>query len=227
MSEFAHIEDPIIKGIENPKNTSVPIEFVEYSMQNAAATLEKGRPVFESKVFIKKYVSKLTIQERPANEADFMEYPRHYEAFKNKQIQKEDGIPVGLLPGITKVEVDNLEAKRIYTIERLAVIPQIVLQDIGPNTQKLQTRAQQYLQQSSGAALELKAKDKALEEKDSIIEALKKQLQEKDNEPTDNGPKHSGRNATVRKANTGNRKPKQRNTAAAIPAEQDLQGTTA
>lgn len=212
--EFKEVEEEIIKKLENPRGKDVPIEFIEKSEKDEEAAKLKGTLTFKAVTYIKKYVSRLSIIEKLATETDFQQYPRQYDAYLKKQTQKEDGIPLGMLPGITKVDIDNLEAHRVFTIERLANAPAIVLTDIGPGCHKLQQRALAYLQQSSTAVMELKAKDQvigekdqALSEKDQTIEDLKKQIQEmeKKNEPSNNGPKRGKRVAPVRASVDDNR----------------------
>lgn len=202
MGQFDNIEKPIIEALTNPEGAKVPIEFVTRSIQNKSETIKQGRPVFEEKVHIRHYISRLNIFEREVKEEDFHKYAAQYEAFKNNKKQKEAGIPVGLLPAITKTEVDNLEACRVYTIERLASAPEIILSQIGGGARGLQQKAQAYLQQSSSAEVELKTQRERIAE-------LEKQLAEVKNESSNDSPKRSKRVATVSVADTGNREQQQ------------------
>lgn len=205
--QFRHIEEPIIKGLENPLGHKVPIEFYTRSVKDESASRIEGRPIFKNTVFIKYYISKLAIHEEVAKEQHFMEHAKQYAAFLENKKQREDGIPVGMLPGITQAEQDTLEAARVYSIERLAVVPENILMQIGPGSRGLQQRAQAYLQQSSSAQVELKAQNDRIAE----LEATIKAMGEKPNESSNNDPKRRGRGAAIRASNHGDRQQQQGN----------------
>lgn len=208
MSKFAAIEQEVINNIINPEGFRVPIEFFTKSVQDSLQSKEQGRPVYVEKTFIKHYISKLSVHVAEATEEDFQKYAKQYEAFKNNKKQREDGIPVGMLPAITQAEIDNLEACKVYTIERLASAPEGILHYIGQGARGLQQRANAYLQQSSSAQVELKAQAQRIAE-------LEAKLKEKENEPSNDGAERSGRNNAVRATNNSNRKRQQGNEASA------------
>jgi hypothetical protein len=194
------IGEQVAKEIENPSNRSVPAEFFKQSVQNKLKTLELKTPVFEDVTFIRFYVDRLSRSERPARQEDFLRYKAQYEAFLNNQKQKESGVPIGMLPAITPSEIDNLESKKIFTIERLADISESIIASIGYGARDLQARAKTYLQQSNVSAIELK---KAQNE----IEELRKQiatLMEKQNEPFNANSGRGKRNKVISEtANSG------------------------
>lgn len=208
MAAFDNIEKPIIEAITNPEGYRVPIEFVTRSVQDVRETEKQGRPVFKEVVNIRHYISRLSVFEAEAKDEDFAKYAKQYEAFKANKKQKDDGIPIGLLPAITKTEIDNLEACRVYTIERLAQAPEIVLGQIGQGARGLQQRAQAYLQQSSTAEIELKAQQEKIAE-------LEKKLAEVTNESSNNSSKRGGRSATIRASESSDRQQQQGNEASA------------
>lgn len=200
MSKFAALEQEIVSNIINPEGFKVPIEFVTRSVQDTRASTEQNRPVYIEKTFIKHYISKLSTHLAEATEEDYLRYPRQYAAFKANKKQREEGIAIGMLPAITQTEIDNLEACRIYTIERLAAAPENVLHQIGAGARALQQKAIAYLQQSSSAQVELKAQAQKIEE----LEAKLREMESK-NEPSNNSTKRSGRGATVRASDDSNR----------------------
>ncbi len=200
MSKFAALEQEIVSNIINPEGFRVPIEFVTRSVQDTQASKEQNRPVYVEKTFIKHYISKLSTHLAEATEEDYARYSRQYEAFKANKKQREEGIAIGMLPAITQTEIDNLEACRIYTIERLASAPENVLHQIGAGARALQQKAIAYLQQSSSAQVELKAQAQIIQE----LQAKLREMESK-NEPSNNSTKRSGRSATVRAADDSNR----------------------
>jgi hypothetical protein len=215
MSKFAAIESQVIQSIINPEGHTVPVEFVKRSVMDKVETEKTGIRKFKEVEFIKFYKSKLSVFEEEVTEEHRQRYAKQYQQFKDKHKQKEEGIPIGMLPNISQTEIDNLEAHRIYTVERLSIASMNVLQQVGFGAIKLQERAKAYLQQSSSSELELK-------ETKAKLEAMEKQIQElteKQNEPIDNSAERGGRSPAVRKTNNSNRKQQQGNKAEPIVTE--------
>lgn len=178
----------IIKSLENPEGHEPLIMFYERARYLETESKEQGRPIYENAIYIRKHISKNSVYDGIAREDDFKKYPKQYEHFMQQKQQKAEGMPVGYLPGITPAEAQRCEVCRIYTVEQLAEANESVLLDIG-NT-ALAKLAKQYLTGESA--------------KDQEIEELKKQLEELKNVTTNDSPKRSGRNTTVRKTANSN-----------------------
>jgi hypothetical protein len=198
MSQFKVIEEQVINSIINPEGKTVPVQFVKHSVPDVEASKKSGKREFKEVINIKFFKSKLSVYEVEATEEHKHRYAKQWEQFKNNQEQKESGIAIGMLPNIRKVEIDRLESNRIYTIERLVEAPMHVLTQVGHGAITLQQQAKAYLEQSSSAELELK-------EVKAQMEALQKQLTEKQNDTSVDGAKRSGRNSTVRATSNNNK----------------------
>lgn len=196
MVNIKAAEEEIISGLEDRSN--VPVKFFYRSVLDEEETAKQGRPVYKNVEMLEKWKDKNNIHHKKATEQDKLRYPKQYEAFKNNEEQKLDGTPVDYLPAISPAQLDNLKACRVYTIEQLSEIGYSVLSAIGHGATELQTRAKEFLQQSSLKDAELKALSAKIAE-------LENKLKEKENEPSNNSTKRNGRNANSGKPDISNK----------------------
>ncbi len=189
----------ILRDIENPDGGGTMVSFSEKPWYNEEESEKLGRPIFENRVYITKHKDNLSINIERADEYDFKNYQRQYEAFERDRKDKEEGIPIGMLPGITPTQRSTCEACKVFTIERLAQADKILMSTL--RFPELQERALEYLQ-----------KDDKVEDLQEEIAALKKQLAEKSNVPSNNGTKRRRRNTAVRTTPVDNNQQQQRST---------------
>jgi hypothetical protein len=187
----------ILNDIENPNGSHVPVTFYDKAVYNEDSSKQAGHPVYETRVFVRKHKDNLSVYDSIARDEDFKQFPRQYESFLSKREQKESGVPIGMLPNITPAEVATCEACKIFTVEKLAQAQETVMLAIG--NPDLKIRANEYLKGES--------------RKDAEIAELKKKLEAY--ESINNGTKRSGRNATVRATNVGDKQREQGNEAVA------------
>ena len=182
----------ILRDIENPEGDSVIVTFDERPKYNESESEKEGRPVYDNVVYITKHKDNLSVNTERADEMDIARYSRQFEIFDKQRKDKESGIPIGMLPGITPSQRATCEACRVHTVEGLAKADEKLMAVL--RMPELQERALEYL-----------AKDDKVETLEEEIAKLKKQLAEKSDEPVNNGAKRSGRNAAVRKTNNSNK----------------------
>lgn len=197
------IEKPIINGLENPTGKQIPVLFYERPIYNEAKSKELGRPVYENRVYVRKHYDNLTCYDNRAEESDFQQYARQYDHFIRNKKEKESGVPIGMLPGITPAEIKVCEDMGLVTVEKLAGCSGGVAEIAG----ELKDRAVKYLNQGNEIE-ELKAEN-------AELRAELAKLKGKQNELTNNSSKRGRRNNAVREASGSDKQQQQGNEASA------------
>lgn len=194
----------IIHNLENPDGGTVPVTFYDKAVYNEQESKDKGRPVYDNRVFVRKHKDNLSVYDSIARDEDFRQFPRQYELFLSRRQQREAGIPLGSLPNISPSEIAICEACKIYTIEKLAEAPETIMLAI--NNPELKTKAIAYLKGES-------MKDKEIDELRKKLEAY---------ESINHDTEHSGRNPAIRETDNSNQQRKQRNKTVAVVSKEGM-----
>jgi len=143
-----------------------------------AASLEAGRPIFKDREYVMIMVpgDKESIVHRPAMQRDIDRFPKQYAAFKNKQAEADSGTPLGLLTWMNASQVKELEYFNVRTVEHLASVTENLAPKF-PGLLGLKKRANDFLLAAAGQAPLVKMQAE-LEQRDSTIEALQRQVSE-------------------------------------------------
>ncbi len=178
MTQNAMRDHDRFRGDEN-----LYVKFFIEPLQDRAASLEAGRPIFLDTEFISIMVpgDKDNIVVREIRDQDKQRFPRQYAAFKNNEQELVDGTPLGEWGFLSKAQVAELEYFNIRTVEQLANVTDANAQKfMGIN--KLKQRAQEYLEASKGEAPilqlqeELATRDVSIIELRDTVEALQSRL---------------------------------------------------
>lgn len=89
----------------------------------------------------------LTSIDRPLRDADKLEYPQAWERYKNKEKQVIDGTPLAHWPMMTRLQVAELNALNIWTVEQLVQLPQVHAHKV-MGFEMLKAKALQFLDSS-------------------------------------------------------------------------------
>lgn len=191
MSDFANFAepqrliktgDPNVRLAQYGDDTGLFVEFSREPKLMKYKSDQAGRPIYEDRDYISityaggKSVNKREVRLTPDNmggPSDPERFPRHWAAFQAQAEQAQTGTQLEAMPWLTKSQVFEFKAQRIYTVEALANIPDSALNISGGRT--LREKAQKYLSTADAGAREsaLEAKNKALE---NDIEMLKAQF---------------------------------------------------
>ena len=100
------------------------VKFFYKEVQNKAASLKEGRPIFRQKEYIEiRIPGKRDAQAcRPATYADIQRFPRHHDAFKKRVEAPTEGTPLSEWPVITRSLAEQLAFINVKTVEQLAAI---------------------------------------------------------------------------------------------------------
>ena len=131
----------------NALDHQLKVQFYKHAEQDAFRSKEEGRKVFNEYVYIRILMpaNRLSEIERRATEEDKLRFPRQYAAFLAGAEQLSSGTPLKELPTISPVQVMELKALKVDTIEQLAGMPDHTAQVLGTGGLDLKKRAQVYL----------------------------------------------------------------------------------
>jgi hypothetical protein len=169
------------------------ITFFVEAVQDKAASLKEGRPIFKDQEFVRiKFVAdknrelvapahdKYKFMRDPiTGDGQYityaMDFPRHYQAFKDGLAVAGEGTPIEELPFITAAKRAELKALHIHTAEALAQLDGTPLQRLGIGGRELKNQAEAFLAKAKDSALEtrLAAQNASLTEE---LEKMKAQM---------------------------------------------------
>jgi hypothetical protein len=139
------------------------IEFFVAPVQDQAATLEQGRPIFrdtemiriafvgdhgrtviarahEECFFVAKDRHLQNLAHRAGKDGGFLTYaerfPDHYESFKRKAQNLQSGTPLMMLAFLTQSRVAEYAALNVKTVEHLLAMPESGIERAGPGTRR-------------------------------------------------------------------------------------------
>jgi hypothetical protein len=139
---------------------------------------EAGRPIFVRKEYIKIIApgDKDNIIHREVMDLDRQRWPDHYAKFKAGEEDQIEGTPLAAWPGVTTEQVEEFKYFKIFTVEALAEMPDVLAQKF-LGVAALRQRAKDYLAVAKNASAATKLRGE-LEARDSRIAALEKQIED-------------------------------------------------
>jgi hypothetical protein len=148
--------------------SDVHVEFFTDAVKLEAKSLEKGRPIFEDREFVRIRFPGDKHRElvAPANQLSVRNpqdnswltyadrFPEHYAAFKRNQQYFGEGTPIDEAPFLSNAEKAELKAFNVHTLEALAGMPDANLSKFGMGARKMQDQAKAYISKANDSALE-------------------------------------------------------------------------
>lgn len=161
--------------IKNSKPTDSQVLFYWEGKKNEAKSNLAGHPVYDPEIFISiRSKSGLSVVTKKATEAHIAQYPMQYRQFQRTE-QKIDGLPLKEWPPITRVQMMNLNAAGIRSVEQLRDASEEKLKFLGSEGRLLQEQAQAYFEAAKDASKVIR-QAKELSQRDNEIQSLKAQL---------------------------------------------------
>lgn len=166
-------------------NGLYPVFSVE-AVKDEEASIKEGRDIYKDVEWITIHIvgDKLTAHSRPVQPNDKQRFQKHYEAFKNQNIQLNTGTPLTEWSLIGKAMAMNLKAMNIHTVEQLASVADGNLTWMG--ARDLQKKAIAWLDSAKENAgiSKLSSENEALRRD---LEAIKNQMAAMMSEPKKRG----------------------------------------
>lgn len=181
-SDLSHF-DPRNKfaGDEN-----LPVQFRIDALRDDAASAAAGRPIFRDVEWIKIFVNKDSIIDRPVRDEDKQRFPRAYAAFK--QSGESDpgatGTRLEHWPLMSRAQVEEFRFFKVFTIEQLAELPDNIASQI-MGAVKLKQMARLAVEAAKGEAPlvklqgEIEKRDGQIAELTAEVARLTKMVEEK------------------------------------------------
>lgn len=159
-----------------PGTRQTIVSFEDRAVRNEFRSEQEGRPIFESRVYIRKVPpgDKLVEVHRPATKRDFLQYPAQYEAYQKKSATPIHGTPLEAWSALATNQVFELKAMNIFTVEQLAELPDGYGQKF-MGFQAFKQKALAFLQAAKGQ-VEFERMQAELKSKDEEIAMLKSLL---------------------------------------------------
>jgi hypothetical protein len=151
----------------------IHMRFFKQAVQNAKKSEEEKRPVFEDRDYIEIKVAgnAREVFIGPVNDQHRKRFPIEWKMYQDGQAPSKTGTPITQWNYLTPSQVAMLQSLHIQTVEDIASLSDMNLQQVGMGAQKLRQEARSYLslaqqQADAGKLEELKV---AIEEKDATI----------------------------------------------------------
>lgn len=156
-------------------DTSIVI-FHDVVRPDGKASKEHGRPMFKTVVYCNKITpgDKLFNHDQPATEQDKRDHPLAWERYEKKQTQQISGTPLEAWPILTTIQVHELKALNIFTVEQLADLPDQFAQRImGYNM--LRSKAKAFIDAAKSTVSADQMREQ-LAQRDKTIAEMQRQL---------------------------------------------------
>jgi hypothetical protein len=154
----------------------VPVQFYLGAVQDAEATEREGRPIFRDEDFIKIFLNKDEVLDRPVRDTDKARWPRQYQAWKQTGNNRPGmmGMPLEKWPAVTRAQAEELAYFKVFTVEQLADLPDTTVQQVA-GLQKLKNLARAHMDIARGEA-PVRRMQAELEQRDATIAGLQAQI---------------------------------------------------
>lgn len=181
--------------VQHGTDAGMFVLFYMESIEDKEASVTEGRPIFRDYEFIEIRIpgDKNTVICEPVNDEYRARWPNQYMAFKNQQVQVNDGTPLEEWPILRKSQVMMFKAVNIHTVEQLAAVSDGNLGNLGMGGREFRDKAIAYIETAKTGAVPAAAQNEIAELK-LQIEALKNQMAGFNITPED-APKKRGRPA--------------------------------
>jgi len=172
--------------VSHGDDRSLHVEFYMEAVHQAFESEKAGMPKYKDIPFIRIRTPGVTGNtiERPVKmqsdgvaPSDPQRFPRQWDAFQNQREQAHDGLPVEQWAVLTKSQVLELKASRLFTVEQVAGLPDSSLNLLGLNGRRLRDMAKALLDQGekNAAVSAITAENERLK---ADVEMMKHQIAE-------------------------------------------------
>lgn len=153
------------------------VEFYEDAHEVAHKSEAEGRPVYETREFVRVIVpgDMNNIVERVASDEDKRRFPNEYARFKQGTSKQHEGTLLTMWPPINKAQVKEAAYFEVHTVEQLASISDANMLRMGMGWQEMRRKAQAWLQLAKDGALASKQASQ-IEELENTVKLLQEQI---------------------------------------------------
>lgn len=165
---------------QNKLDENLLVKFFTKQREDKAASLKEGRPIFKDIEYIDIKVpgQRAGGASRPATFRDKQRFPRHYQAYKQRQEMPLEGTPLSEWPIMTRTQVEELAFHNVKTVEQLvAMSDTLASRFMGMNS--LKAKGKMWLENAEETVRinEIETLKASGDEKDKRIEKLEAQVE--------------------------------------------------
>jgi len=177
-ADFNH--EDFMKQNQGSADEQLLVKFENRPVEDKAATLEQGRPIFKERLYIDIKIpgDKLGGACRPARQHDINRFPRHYAAFMARiegQQAKVNGTPLAEWPLMKRTQVEEMAFFNVHTVEALATLADVhASKFMGVNALKQKAKEWLEVAEKGAAAAQLATE---LEKRDAEIAELRAMIE--------------------------------------------------
>lgn len=162
------------------------VEFENHPVHQVAESEAQGRPIFKDVIYIKiMFPGDRTKQHhRPAKlvddtsgPSDMVRFPRQWQAFQSQTEQTFEGTPLEEWPLLTKSQVLEMKGMHVHTVDALAKLSDLAIQNLGLGATGLREKAKLWLSKANDGAEISRIVRENVELKESV-ELLHRQVAE-------------------------------------------------
>src|SRR5690606_5361567 len=142
---------------------AVSVGFGLYPVKDGKASAKAGHDVYKDVEFVRIAVpgDKNSLFFQPSDETHRRRFPKAYEAFKAREHEVREGMPVEHWAPISRSVALNLKVMHIHTVEALAEVHDGLIDKLGSNGRELREKAKAWLREAQdGAETSRLAKEK-------------------------------------------------------------------
>ncbi len=175
---------------------------------DGAASKKEGRPVYREVAWVEIIIpgNNRDIVDRPVTDDDKNRFPMQWANFQNQREEPLEGTPIKEAPWLGRAQVAMLEHLNILTVENLAGIGDVEIQNLGPGGRDLVAKAKNWIEMAKEGAVNnaaisemklLRAENEELNEKINALMAKVANMADPEDTPAKSpAPKRATRTRT-------------------------------
>ena len=162
-----------------PTDDKLIVGFYRKSILNGAKSRAEGKPVYESRDYVKIQHpgETLNVVDRPAHDGDRQRWPQKWDQYQRGVTQIPEGVPLNQLFPDKPHIVDLMRGYNIHTVEQLENLSGDAISTVGMGCQEWVNAAKRYMERVNKGVNHHQF-EKALSDRDQEIRLLKRQLEE-------------------------------------------------
>lgn len=155
------LQPEVEAGMDPRYVAPVMVGFAMRPLKDEAKTKEAGHEVYVDVEHVKIAIpgDRLTLYEQPATDSHRKRFPQAYAAFKNRNIEVKEGLPLEHWAPVPRSMVMTFKAAHIHTVEALAALHDGHVDKFGYMARKWRDMAQKHLEMAKDTAAQTRIAD--------------------------------------------------------------------
>lgn len=148
-------------SVHHGEDKDLYVEFENIPVPQTAASEEAGRPIYKDVPHIKimfpgdrtKQICRpIKVKDDSQGPSDANRFPRQWAAFQSQELSVQDGTPLEQWPMVTKSQVLEFKSMHVHTVDSLASLSDLAVQNLGMGVLDLREKAKAWLSKATDGA---------------------------------------------------------------------------